>query len=393
MFAVGNQRSRKITVCLMELTWRTPGFVIALRIRNNEDVDLRAIIIEAAGRRAFDYKKLAVESGLPRATVHRYLNGKLDLTGLRLGRLLSALDLVVGKPTKSYKGEVRQVRPRPKALFMMPTATKPVLRYPGSKWKLFQHLVPLIPPHEHYVSLFGGSGADILRKPPSPLETFNDLDHNVTNFFLVLRNHDELQRLKQKLAVTPAVSEQTYKEAHAIIDAGSGDPVDRAWAFVVASHQGFLTQSPSLRTQHGWRHARKPHGISETWLSLPQALDAAADRFKLVQISQQPWEKVLGWSDSPATMFSVDPPYRLADRNDYYNHHMLPEEHQRLLSSLMAVGGFVMLFGFDDLQYRSSLRGWRKLVFRRRTSLRPTGDRPPRFEMVWMNYGQDGARL
>src|SRR4051812_6712162 len=163
-------------------------------------MDLRDIIKEAAKRRGADYKKLAAESGLPRATVHRYLHGKLDLTGSRIGRLLAALDLVVGRPTKSYQSEVRQMRPRPKALFMTATTIKPVLRYPGSKWRSFRDLVPLIPPHEHFVCLFGGSGAEMLRKPPSPLESFNDIDQNVTNFFRVLRDAGQLDRLKTKLA-------------------------------------------------------------------------------------------------------------------------------------------------------------------------------------------------
>ena len=368
-------------------------------------MDLRAIIIEAAERLDLDYKKLAEQAGLPRATVHRYLNGKLDLTGSRISRLLSALNLVVGRPTKSYAEEVRQMRPRPKTLFMMPTTTKPVLRYPGSKWRSFRDLVRLIPPHEHFVSLFGGSGSEILRKPPSPLETFNDLDQNVANFFTVLRDPNKLARLKKMIAVTPAASEQTYEEAHDILHSrgrgggsrgGTGrgvDVVDRAWAFVVASHQGFLTQSPSLPTQHKWRHARKPHGITESWLSLPQTLDAAAERFKLVQISQQSWEKVLAWADSPATMFVVDPPYLLGENSkEYYRNNMTADDHEKLLTALVGAKGFVMLFGFDHPSYRSRLKGWRKLTFRRRTSLGPSGDRPPRFEVVWMNYGEDGRR-
>lgn len=37
-------------------------------------------------------------------------------------------------------------------------------------------LIGIFPNHDHYVSVFGGSGADILGKPRSRLESYNDLD-------------------------------------------------------------------------------------------------------------------------------------------------------------------------------------------------------------------------
>ena len=52
-------------------------------------------------------------------------------------------------------------------------------------------LVRLFPHHEHFVSVFGGSGADILGKPRSRLESFNDLDGQVYNLFCLLQQRTE----------------------------------------------------------------------------------------------------------------------------------------------------------------------------------------------------------
>jgi DNA adenine methylase len=39
-----------------------------------------------------------------------------------------------------------------------------------------------------YVERFGGKANVLLRKPPSTVEIFNDLDERVVNFFRVLRD-------------------------------------------------------------------------------------------------------------------------------------------------------------------------------------------------------------
>ena len=53
---------------------------------------------------------------------------------------------------------------------------KPVLKYPGSKWRLAEWIVSLMPPHKSYLEPFFGSGAVFFKKPPSRIETINDLE-------------------------------------------------------------------------------------------------------------------------------------------------------------------------------------------------------------------------
>jgi DNA adenine methylase len=80
----------------------------------------------------------------------------------------------------------------------MPVIDNPILRYPGSKWRLGLWLSGYIAQIKHhtYLNPYCGSLADIFYKDPSPLETVNDIDKNIVNLFKVIRDHpDELARL------------------------------------------------------------------------------------------------------------------------------------------------------------------------------------------------------
>ena len=78
---------------------------------------------------------------------------------------------------------------------------KSVLKYPGAKNRLANWICSFIPDHEVYCEPFFGSGAVFFNKPKAKIETVNDLDGNVINYFRVIREHPaELARL---LSLTP----------------------------------------------------------------------------------------------------------------------------------------------------------------------------------------------
>ena len=76
-----------------------------------------------------------------------------------------------------------------------------VLRYPGSKWRIADQLVSNIPEHKSYLEPYFGSGAVLFNKPPSPIETINDLDDDVINLFQCIRDHS--QQLAAMIAAIP----------------------------------------------------------------------------------------------------------------------------------------------------------------------------------------------
>src|SRR5438128_9013517 len=74
--------------------------------------------------------------------------------------------------------------------------------YYGGKFSHLDFILPLLPTHlRHYCEVFGGSAAVLINRPPAPVETYNDLDGEVVNFFECLRDHGkELVRL---ISLTP----------------------------------------------------------------------------------------------------------------------------------------------------------------------------------------------
>ena len=71
----------------------------------------------------------------------------------------------------------------------------------GGKFSHLKWLLPLLPSCQHYCEPFGGSAAVLLNRDPSPVETYNDIDGEVVNFFQVLR--DEKEALLEAIGLTP----------------------------------------------------------------------------------------------------------------------------------------------------------------------------------------------
>src|SRR5438046_8190266 len=74
--------------------------------------------------------------------------------------------------------------------------------YYGGKFSHLDFILPHLPNHyTHYCEPFGGSGAILINRDPAVIETYNDLDSEVVNFFRCLRDkHEELIRA---ISLTP----------------------------------------------------------------------------------------------------------------------------------------------------------------------------------------------
>ena len=62
-----------------------------------------------------------------------------------------------------------------------------VLKYPGAKNRIAPWICEYIPAHDVYLEPYFGSGAVFFHKVPARIETINDLDGDVVNFFQVIR--------------------------------------------------------------------------------------------------------------------------------------------------------------------------------------------------------------
>jgi len=256
----------------------------------------------------------------------------------------------------------------------------------GGKFSHLAWLLRLLPECEHYCEPFAGSAAVLLNREPSPIETYNDLDGDVCNFFRTLRERkDELVRA---IGLTP-FSREEFSIACTLSE--GLDPVEHARRFYVRARQvrTGLAQTASLGR---WANCKLTSragmsGVVSRWLGGVEALPEIAERLLRVQIENRPAIDVINLYDSEDTLFYCDPPYVHETRGDAkaYGYEMTDGEHRELAATLNRVKGMVALSNYDcalmDSLYPSPK--WHKYVGEERTNHATKGKRT---ELLWTNY-------
>jgi DNA adenine methylase len=260
---------------------------------------------------------------------------------------------------------------------------RPPFVYFGGKQTLAGRIVALLPTHLHYVEPFAGSLAVLLAKPPSRMETVNDLEHRLITFWRVLRERpDELERV---CALTP----HSRAEYEAMLDAEpAGDDLEVARRVWLQLSQG---RGAALGRRTGWRYYIAGPGSK---LSMPgylgayvRRMAACAERLAAVTLESRPaLEVVTDYGRDPETLLYVDPPYLGATRNPTvrYGLEMRTEaEHRELAEALRAARAAVVLSGYPSPLYDELYAGWDRVSMATRTT--QGGEDSARTEVLWSN--------
>ena len=256
----------------------------------------------------------------------------------------------------------------------------------GGKFSHLDWLLPLLPECHHYCEPFAGSGAVLLNRVPSPVETYNDIDGEVVNFFRVLRDqHEELIRA---IALTPFSREEYYRAIHTTN--GVSD-IERARCFYIKARQTRtgLAQTASLGRWANCKNTSRAgmSGVVSRWLGGVGALDDIAQRLMRVQIENRPAVDVIRLYDSPKTLFYCDPPYLHATRGDVksYGFEMDEEQHREFAEVVNRCSGMVAVSGYEHpLMDKLFEPGkWFKTLGARKTIHSTKGTRQ---EVLWTNY-------
>jgi len=256
----------------------------------------------------------------------------------------------------------------------------------GGKFSHLAWLLPLLPECHHYCEPFGGSGAVLLNRAPSPVETYNDLDGEVVNFFRVLR--DEKDKLVEAIGLTP-FSREEFARACRI------DPelpaLERARRFYVRARQ-VRTGLAQTASPGRWANCKNTSragmsGAVSRWLGAVDDLPQIAERLLRVQIENRPAVDVIRLYDSPRTLFYCDPPYVHDTRGDAkaYGYELTDREHAELARILNNVSGMVAVSNYqcDLMDELYPPPKWHKTVSGPRTNHATKGTRT---EVIWTNY-------
>lgn len=215
---------------------------------------------------------------------------------------------------------------------------KTPITYYGGKQALLKYLLPLIPSHKIYCEPFFGGGALFFAKPPSEVEIINDINSEVVNFFRIVQTKFDLLQKEVRASLH---SRELYKQAMVVYNHPEMfDDVKRAWAFWVATNQGFS----SLIGSWGFgKDDSKEAAVSKKRDAFTREY---ADRLKKVQVENNNALKVIDRADSKDTFLYVDPPYINSDQGHYAGYS--EADYKLLLDKLSKVKGKFLLSSYPS---------------------------------------------
>ena len=255
----------------------------------------------------------------------------------------------------------------------------------GGKFNHLDWLLPLLPSCHHYCEPFGGSAAVLLNREPSPVETYNDIDGEVVNFFHVLRNQKD--ELIEAIGLTPFSREELYFALSSEMETLSD--LERARRFFIRARQSRtgLAQTASLGRWANCLNTSRAGmaGAVSRWLGSVESLPQIAARLLSVQIENRPANEVIKLYDSTDTLFYCDPPYVHTTRGDKraYGYEMDQVAYLQLADTLSHCKGKIAVSGYRCELMDNLFKGWHCYEAPPKIC---HSVKQPRFEALWMNY-------
>ncbi len=255
----------------------------------------------------------------------------------------------------------------------------------GGKFSHLDFILPNLPKDAmHFCDVFGGSAAVLINREPAPVETYNDIDSELVNFFNVLRNGSE--ELIRVISLTPFSREE-------LILACKPDPhlpdIERARRFYVRARQtrtGLAQTSSEGRWAHCVLTSRAGMaGAVSRWLGAVDGLPEIVQRLQRVQIENAPALEILERYDTKDTLFYLDPPYVHESRGDKnaYGYEMTDAEHFELATLLNQIKGRAVISGYRSSLYEKLFKDWIRIDAPIKIC---NSSKSERQESLWMNF-------
>ncbi len=258
---------------------------------------------------------------------------------------------------------------------MSQTPIKPILKYPGAKWRLAPWIVSHFPEHQHYIEPYAGSAACFFTKAPAPHEVLNDLNGSICTLFRVLRERGE--ELAEAISLTPWCEEE-YEQLEK--NWYHEDEVEYARRFLIRCWQA---HGGTIYQVSGWKH-NGLHGHAypvRLWRQLPERLISTVERLRDAEIRNRPALEMIDYYNAPDVLLYVDPPYVLSTRaRKYYPFEMDDTAHVQLLEVLDRHKGMVILSGYSHPLYDEQLQHWYRVSM---ASVAEHGK--AQTEVLWLN--------
>jgi len=231
-------------------------------------------------------------------------------------------------------------------------------------------------PHKIYIEPFGGGASILFAKNPSELEVYNDINHALYEFFIVLSDPELFEKFYRRVSVLP-LSRELYSDCQETWK-NEKDLVVRVSKWFVLVRQSF---GGTLR---GWKYSVSKNKDPKAWMNCLEGLPQVHNRLQNVQIECLDWSKIFEKYDSENALFYCDPPYVLATRRgkEVYEYEMSEEDHKKFVSCLLDIKGQAVVSGYDYGIYDNLVKGgWEKYKIDVKTTF--PSENKEREEIVW----------
>lgn len=217
------------------------------------------------------------------------------------------------------------------------------IKWMGGKSKMRENIISMIPAHKTYIELFAGGSWVLFAKPKSQIEVINDIDDNLINLYMTVRDNPE--NFIEEFNKLP-ISETLFKEfamlegnTSVVVDGECIPSVDLAiktYFVLMNSFNGIISETPTFAISNSKRAGSVKFHKTD-W-------DMVKNRLKEVTILNRDFRNVIEKYDSPESFFYLDPPYTCAvDNSHYYRFTFTNEDHLDLKVYLSDIAGKFIL--------------------------------------------------
>ena len=220
------------------------------------------------------------------------------------------------------------------------------IKYFGGKGTMFNRIIEHFPKQEDYdvyIEPFGGSYSIGLKKEPTKIEIYNDLEQNVYSLYKVISNPELYKQFKEKcdLVLYSDDIRRDFKEQLK----GDLSIVDRAFYFFYVnrtSHNGVGGFSVNTYIRRNMSKS-----ISD-FLSSIDRMAELHDRLSKVIISNCDGIELIKKHDNERTLIYCDPPYEQSTRTSTrYKVDMDRDGHLDFIGAVISSKSKIIISGYD----------------------------------------------